>query len=188
MILELVLLFALFRGTAFYPEKKENVTKSDLVLSKECKLKALRLRQKSWYYELRHYIKRGENRIVNVYAHDRQSGKTYTLIQLALEFNCPIIVGSLAFMQNIHSMCSSLGIPKGKIKVFVAHREFDCIEGLKFPLILVEENVTDDPFYRKILSIVAKDGGCVIGFYNPTFGIRDIKRREFALEYKADFS
>jgi len=63
-----------------------------LKLSKFLEKLSFKLKQKALYYELLYYIKKGKDYFKPVYIYTRGIGKTYTLLQLAHKYKCPIVV------------------------------------------------------------------------------------------------
>ena len=104
-----------------------------LKLSKILKKIAFVLRSKSIYYELKHYIKRNETYIKKIDYFDRRIGKTHSLVKLATQFKCPIIVPKKHYTQIVKNMVN------GNIEV-ISYNEFN-IRGRKFDKVLCDEGL-----------------------------------------------
>lgn len=114
------------------------------------------LRQKSLYYELKHYIHNKESYFKRIDERDRGIGKTYTLIKLAKKYKCPIIVGSSRTKKYI------LAMSRKKIDVLIAN---ESLIGKKFDMALFDEgipvNVMNQVVNRAVKVLI---GYCDISF------------------------
>lgn len=116
-----------------------------LKISKFLEKWSFKFRQKSLYYEFKHYIILGENHFMKVYKYNRGIGKSYTLLQLAHKYKCPIFVGNnrnadyLLRMNRDHF--------KKSVEVIVAR---DNCRGMRFDLALCEEGINSDIIYQII--------------------------------------
>lgn len=110
-----------------------------LKISKFLENLAFKLRQKSLYYELKNYIIKDKNYIKPVYEfRDRCIGKTYTLIQLAYKYKCPIITPTIQMAKYIEKIAAKMNKP---VEVFGCST---CrLRGKTYNLVLCEEGIDD---------------------------------------------
>jgi hypothetical protein len=97
---------------------------------------AFRFKQKSLYFELKHYLKNNESYLKKIHYWERAIGKTYTLVKLAHKFKCPIVVSSQTTRLYIKRMCRDLNINNVEI---ICPKE--SIIGKKYDKILCEEGI-----------------------------------------------
>lgn len=128
-----------------------------LRISKFLETLSFKLRQKALYFELKHYIKQGENYIKPVHSYNRGIGKTYTLIQLAKKYKCPIIVGTRSMEDFIKRL--SRDEFNFKVEVFIANNP-SRIYGKRFKLALCEEGI-DRRMLNEIIRPMCKQ---IIGY------------------------
>ena len=128
-----------------------------LKLSKLLEILAFKFRQKSLYFELKHYLKNNESYLKEIHYWERAIGKTYTLVKLAHKFKCPIIVPSQTTGLHIQRMCRDLNI--NNIQIIYPN---ESIRGKKYDKILCEEGA-DIEFINRKLKLECK---CVVGFVN----------------------
>lgn len=113
-----------------------------LKLSKMLEQLAFKLRQKSLYYELKHYIKIKENYIKKMHPWQRGIGKTYTLIQLADKYHCPIIVPLEMNKKYILSKAKNM---RKSIKVYKLNAiNYSSYRSLRSDIVLIDEGVDND--------------------------------------------
>lgn len=111
------------------------------------------LRQKSLYYELKHYICKRHSYLKSIDGRNRGIGKTYTLIKLAQKYKCPILVGGQHTKEYILSMCNK------KVDVMIAD---DSLRSKRFDMVLCDEGIDSDV----IKNIVKPRANVVIGYRN----------------------
>jgi len=128
-----------------------------LKISKWLEIIAFKARQKSLYFELKHYIKNNETYFRRVHYWERGMGKTYTLVKLANKFKCPIAVQSEMSAIYIKRMCRDL-----KIKNIIIIPCNNSIKGKRFERILCEEGI-DVEFINEVLKSMCK---YLIGYNN----------------------
>ncbi len=116
---------------------------------------AFKLRQKALYFELKHYIVCKKSYLKHIHSYERSIGKTYSLIQLAHKYNCPIVVKFKSQGDLIKKMSRDLF--KKDIEVMCAN---DDIRGRKFELVLCEEGL-DVNFVNEVLRPMSE---CVVGY------------------------
>lgn len=131
-----------------------------LKLSKLLEILAFKFRQKSLYFELKHYIKNNESYFRRIHYWERGIGKTYSLIKLAHKFECPIVVPSQTTGLYIQRMCRDLNINNVQI---IYPKE--SIMGRKYDKILCEEGI-NIKFINDVLKPRCK---CVVGFINHEY-------------------
>ncbi len=146
----------------------------NLKISKWLEIIAFKARQKSLYFELKHYMKNNETYFRRVHYWERNMGKTYTLIKLANKFKCPIAVKSEGSATYIERMCRDLKIKN--INIMPCDNK---IFGKRFKCILCEEGIDID-FINEVLKPRSK---CVIGYVNvDKYSNKKTFKREY--EYK----
>lgn len=108
-----------------------------LKFSKWLEIIAFKLKQKSIYFELKHHIKIG-NPFYLMHTHywTRGIGKSYTLLQLAHKYKCPIVVGTDRMGKNLRLLNRKCF--KKDIQYIVANNH---MMGKRFDLLLCEEGV-----------------------------------------------
>jgi len=111
------------------------------------------LRQKSLYYELKHYIHNKESYFKRIDERDRGIGKTYTLIKLAKKYKCPIIVGNSRTKDYILSRISK------KADVLIAN---EYLIGKKFDVALCDEGISIDVINQIVRPMV----NVLIGYWD----------------------
>ncbi|MBU3186513.1 hypothetical protein [Clostridium estertheticum] len=116
---------------------------------------SFKFRQKALYYEFKHYIKNGENYFMKVYDRNRNIGKSFTLLQLAHKYKCPIIVGDRKSVEYLLRM--DLDNPKKSVRIIVAR---DNCRGKRFDLALCEEGIPEDLLHEVIIPMCKQ----VIGY------------------------
>lgn len=126
-----------------------------LKLSKWCEILAFKLRQKSLYFELKHYIKNNQSYFRKIRYWERGMGKTYSLVKLAYKFNYPIAVRDEKSIIYIKRMCQKL-----KIKELLILPCDNTIIGKRFDKILCEEGINRD-FINEVLKPMSN---CLIGY------------------------
>lgn len=126
-------------------------------ISKWCEILGFKFRQKSLYFELRHYIKNRISYFRKVHYWERGMGKTYSLVKLAKKFKCPIAVPTQMAGYNIQRIVRDL-----KIKNLVVIPCDNSILGKRYDLILCEEGIDID-FIQEVLKPMTK---CLIGYEN----------------------
>ena len=116
-----------------------------LKLSKFLDKLSFKLKRLSLYYELVHHIKTGKDYFKPVYRYTRGIGKTYTLLQLAHKYKCPIVVQREQTKDYLYHM--SMKNFNKPVKVITAN---EIRPGkTKVDLVLLEEGIE-----RRILSDV----------------------------------
>lgn len=131
-----------------------------LKLSKLLEILAFKFRQKSLYFELKHYLKNNESYLKKIHYWERAIGKTYTLVKLASEFKCPIAVPYETTRRYIQRMCKDLHI--NNVQIIPCN---ESIKGKKYDTILCEEGI-DIEFINKNIKPNCK---CVVAFVNPDY-------------------
>jgi hypothetical protein len=126
-----------------------------LKISKFLEKLSFKLRQKALYFELKHFILKGKSHIKPVYNYTRGIGKTYTLIQLAHKYDCPILVSNDRSSRYLQDMNRKMF--KSPIKTYVCN---EWSRGIRFNLVLVEEGID----FRTLRNIIIPSCKQVIGF------------------------
>lgn len=93
---------------------------------------AARIKQKSIYFRLKHYIEKRQSYNMPVYSWGRCIGKSYTLVKLAEEYGLPIFTPSHASAEHLRSMA------KSDILVIPMPRE---VKGLRYDIVLFDEGL-----------------------------------------------
>jgi len=91
------------------------------------------LRQKSLYFELKHYIRNRQSYLKRIDGRHRGIGKTYILTKLAQKYKCPILVGNSVTQRYILSMC------RKKVDVRIADESF---RDKRFDMVLCDEGIS----------------------------------------------
>lgn len=145
---------------------------------------AFKIRQKALYFELKYYIKIGSTYIKPIYYHTRGIGKTFTLIQLAKKYRCPIAIPNYSMGEYIKSECKHRNIKN--IELIVCNNS-DSMRGKRLKLILCEEGICQE-YINEILKPMSN---CVVGFYNNDTvynnAINCRNSKMFAKEYKCEW-
>lgn len=121
-----------------------------LKLSRLLESLSFKFKQKAMYFELKHYIKQGENHLTHVYYYTRGIGKSFTLLQLAHKYNCPILVKyerSKNFLESLNHKHF-----KSPIKVTVINERS---RGKRLGLVLLEEDI-DNKIFHEIIRPMCK--------------------------------
>lgn len=126
-----------------------------LKLSKLLEILAFKFRQKSLYFELKHYLKNNESYLKKIHYWERAIGKTYTLVKLASKFKCPIAVPYERTCRYIQKMCKDLHI--NNVQIIPCN---ESIKGRRYDTILCEEDI-DIEFINDVLKPMCKN---LIGF------------------------
>lgn len=126
-----------------------------LKISKFLENLAFKIRQKALYFELKHYIKSGEDYLKPVFYCTRSIGKTYTLIQLAYKFKCPIIVSTMSMGKYIERLAKEM---HKKVEVFGCNGY--SLHGKRFKLALCEEGI-DNISMQEIIRPMCKQ---IVGY------------------------
>ena len=135
-----------------------------LKLSKLLEILAFKFRQKSLYFELKHYLKNNESYLKKIHYWERAIGKTYTLVKLAHKYKCPIIVPSEITTRHIQDICKELNIKN----VQTIHcNKFTGVKGLKLDKVLCDEDINIEFINNKIRPMCK----CIVGFINPNYNI-----------------
>lgn len=111
-----------------------------LELSKFLEKLSFKLKQKAIYFELKQYIKSGKNYFKSVYYCNRGIGKTYTLIELAYKYKCPIITQTICMGRYIERMSKKIGKP---VEAF-GYSDYRQLKGKRFKLVLCDEGMSPD--------------------------------------------
>lgn len=106
-----------------------------LKISKLLKKISFILKQKALYFELKHFIRKGDTYIKTVYVQERGIGKTYSLVKLAKKYNCPIITPNMSMMKHIYKIDKN-------IKVIDGYNGNNII-GHLFDLVLIDEGIQE---------------------------------------------
>jgi hypothetical protein len=124
--------------------------------SKKLYEESFNLKQEALYSELKHYIEKGETYIkpVNEWQH-RGIGKTHTLMQLAKEYNCPVIYPR---SNNYPYIKLNYDFFNGAVEL-ISEKGCNIANLLNYDLILCDEGVTPD--FRKLLEFQLKH---VVGY------------------------
>jgi len=142
-----------------------------LKLSKLLEILAFKLRQKSLYFELKHYLKSNQSYFKRIHYYERGMGKTYSLIKLAKKFKCPIAVKTESSVNYIRRMCRDLHIKD--IQIIPCNNSF---RGRKFDKILCEEDIDED-FINEVLKPACK---CLVGYMNiDTYNNKNKFKQEY---------
>ncbi len=145
-----------------------------LKLSKLLEILAFKFRQKSLYFELKHYIKNNESYFRRIHYWERGIGKTYSLVKLASKFKCPIAVPYETTRKYIQRMCKDLHI--NNVQIILCN---ESIKGKRFDTILCEEGI-DVEFINDVLKPMCKN---LIGFIR----VDDFNKNNFKQEYKCSW-
>lgn len=121
-----------------------------LKLSKILENISYKLRQKALYFELKHYITNKQFYLKLFVNHDRNIGKTYTLLQLAHKYKCPIAVPNYHSEKYLKQQYKKMF--KGDLQVIVVN---ESSKGKREELILCEEGIIIEHIYE-ILSPMSK--------------------------------
>ena len=132
---------------------------------------AFRFKQKSLYFELKHYLKNNESYLKKTHYWERAIGKTYTLVKLASKFKCPIAVPYETTRRYIQRMCKDLHI--NNVQIISCN---ESIKGKRYDKILCEEGI-DIEFINNVLKSMCKS---LVGFIR----IDDLfSKNDFLQEY-----
>jgi len=113
------------------------------------------LKQKSIYYELMYYIKNNKTYLKLVGEQDRCTGKTHSLILLALKFNCPIVVSNMHNKRHVEDLARSLS--NKSVKIIVVNDE---LIAKRQAILLCDEGIN-----REIINNILKPiSRCLVGF------------------------
>lgn len=145
-----------------------------LKLSKWCEILGFKLRQKSLYFELKHYIKNNQSYFRKVKYWERSIGKTYSLIKLAQKFKCPIAVPNMIIGDYVKRLAQNLHIKN--INIIPYNQSF---KGRKYDKILCEEGIDGD-FINEVLKPMSQ---CLIGYVNMDLYYHN-NEKKFQREYK----
>jgi hypothetical protein len=126
-----------------------------LKISKFLEKLSFKLRQKGLYYEFKHYVILGENHFMKVYDYNRGIGKSFTLLQLAHKYKCPIIVSNRRCLEYLSRL--NRDHFKKSVKIIVAN---DNCRGRRYNLVLCEEGIDN----RLIHEVIIPSCKQVIGF------------------------
>lgn len=147
----------------------------NLKISKWLEILAFKFRQKSLYFELKHYIKNNQSYFRKVHYWERAMGKTYTLVKLAKKFKCPIAVYSQSTVDYIKRLARDL-----KIKNLTVIHCNNSMRGKRYDLILCEEGIDED-IINEILKPMSK---CLVGYENVDVYRNQNNRKDFLKEYE----
>ncbi|MBK5239872.1 hypothetical protein [Clostridium sp.] len=117
---------------------------------------SFKFRQKALYYTFKSYIKNNENYFMHVYRHNRGIGKSYTLLQLAHKYKCPIFVSKTRDIEYLDRL--NRDYFKNKCLEIIVARN-DC-RGMRFDLALCEEGIEDRLIHEIILPMCKR----IIGY------------------------
>jgi len=147
----------------------------NLKISKWCEILAFKFRQKSLYFELKHYIKNNQTYLRKVRYWERGMGKTYTLVELAHKFNYPIAVSNDRTVMYIKDKCRELKIED--VDIIVCNNS---ARGKKYKKILCEEGIDID-YMNEVLMPMCE---CLVGYINPdTYS----NKSKFKQEYECNW-
>lgn len=146
-----------------------------LKISKWLETLAFKFRQKSLYFELKHYLKNNQSYFRRIHYWEKRMGKTYTLVKLAKKFKYPIAVPNQSTADYIRRLSRDLKIKD--IKIIPCNTS---VIGKRFDKILCEEGINED-FIHEVLKPMSK---CLIGYVNT-----DIysNKQKFQQEYECDW-
>lgn len=128
-----------------------------LKLSKWIENIAFKLRQKALYFELKYYIKNKQTYLKPVHYYMRGIGKTFTLIQLAKKYKCPIATPTSISGDYIKRICKKYNIKS--IEIIPCSHE---LRGKRYEKILCDEGIKRN-FLNEVLMPMCKQ---IIGFVN----------------------
>ena len=125
------------------------------------------LRYRAIYEEMKYHIKLAkkdkiDHYLKKIYRDDRGIGKTYSLVQLAVKYNIPIIVPTYQWKNTIEKHTGMFLPPhlRKNSKPIVLHAGTN-FRGHRFDIVLVEEGLSDEQM--ALLHNVAKH---IIGYRN----------------------
>jgi thiaminase len=145
-----------------------------LKISKLCEILSFKLKQKSLYFELKHYISNNESYFRHIHYWERCMGKTYSLIKLAKKFKCPIAVPTQSNVNYIKRLARDL-----KIKDLTVIPCNQSILGKRYNLILCEEGI-DENFIYEVLKPMSQ---CLIGYKNVDMYNREKCKQEYECNF-----
>lgn len=126
-----------------------------LKISKFLEKLSFKLRQKGLYFELKHYIVKGESHLTPTYNYTRGIGKTYTLLQLAHKYDCPIVVRDNRDARRIAD--ESQYMFNKPVKTIVAS---DRCRGMRYSLLLCEQGI-DNRLIHEVIRPMCKQ---IVGY------------------------
>lgn len=146
-----------------------------LKISKWLEIIAFKTRQKSLYFELKHYIKSNQSYFRKVRYWERGMGKTYSLIKLAHKFKYPIAVANERMAMYIKNKCREFKIKD--VDIIVCNNS---IRGRKYKKILFEEGIDMD-YINEILTPMCE---CLVGYINPdTYSNKSKFKQEYECKW-----
>lgn len=101
---------------------------------------AFKFRQRALFEELDYFIQNKQTYLKPIYPYQRQIGKTYTLVELAHKYNCPIAVPTFSEASYVKRLNEEFF--EGDVEVIVCYPGF--VRGRRHELILCDENLSDD--------------------------------------------
>jgi hypothetical protein len=128
---------------------------------------SFKLRSLSLYYELKHYITNKQTYIKFTNSHDRNIGKTYNIIKLAIKYKCPIFVSNNGMKKFL--LDTARDEFNKNITVYILSKDSrnEMWRKRNQPLALIEEGTidegADDFINRYELTSYYK---CIIGYKN----------------------
>ncbi len=138
-----------------------------LKLSKWLEKIAFKIKQKALYFELKHYIKKKISYLKPIHETDRRIAKTYTLLQLAHKYKCPIVVPNQICSNYIKDM--SRKVFKKDVEIIIPNPRQ---KGKRFNILLIEEGIPKE----KISKILTPMTDVLVGYILPAFIEEQFKR------------
>jgi len=121
---------------------------------------SFKLKSLAIYLELKYYIKNNQNYFMRIHKNDRNIGKTYNLVKLAIKYKLPIFVPNDRSERYIKDLVRRyFKNKKNKLTIIVASEK---IKGFKYNKVLVEEGIDYDIIHY-IIKPMCK---CMIGYIN----------------------
>jgi len=146
-----------------------------LKISKWLEIIAFKTRQKSLYFELKHYIKNNQSYFRKTHYWERGMGKSYTLVKLAKKFKCPIVVSNEGSKYYIQRLAQKLHIKN--INIITCNQSH---RGKKYDIILCEEGIDED-FIHEVLKPISN---CLVGYINMDVYHNTKNQKSFQREYE----
>lgn len=122
---------------------------------------SFKLKSCAIYFELKHYVVKKEKHLIKIYRWNRNIGKTYNLVKIALKYNLPIFVPNDTAARYITGTAvqyfwNKLEKRKG-LQIIIAQ---ECVKGRRFNVALVEEGIKTDILNNIVIPMCS----CIVGY------------------------
>jgi len=131
-----------------------------LKLSKFLQSISFKLKQKSLYFELKYFIKNKKTYLKLISGYERGIGKTYTLLQLAHKYKCPVAVPN--YMSGEYLKNEYKKLYNKQLNIIVTN---ESSKGRREKMILCEEGIT----YKQINEILKPMTEIIVGYKTPDY-------------------